>query len=94
MSYLESALQNFQDIGVFNILLPFLLVFTIVYAILHKTKILGERKNFHISIAFVIGMLFVLEGSLVQIMNRAIPNVGIVLVAVLMVLILSFVSFL
>jgi hypothetical protein len=88
MTYMEDALGRLQDIGVFNVLLPFLLVFTIVYAILHKTKILGDRKNFHIGIAFVIGMLFVIEGSLVRIMNRAIPNVGIILVAVLMVLIL------
>ena len=32
------------DLGVYDVILPFLLVFTIVFAILEKTKVLGLEK--------------------------------------------------
>ena len=41
-------------------ILPFLLIFALVFAILEKTKILGEdKKQVNAIIAFVIGMIFV-----------------------------------
>ena len=40
-------------------LLPFLLVFFVVFAILEKTKLLGENKQIHALISFVIGLIFV-----------------------------------
>ena len=40
-------------------ILPFLLVWTIVFAILQKTKILGEKKQLDSIVAFVIGLIFV-----------------------------------
>lgn len=39
--------------------LPFLLVFTLVFAILDKTKILGDRRQISAIIAFVIGLLLI-----------------------------------
>lgn len=38
---------------------PFFLVFFIVFAILEKTKILGENKQVNSLVAFVIGLIFV-----------------------------------
>lgn len=40
-------------------LLPFLLVFFIIFAILEKTKVLGEKKQINALTAFVIGLIFV-----------------------------------
>ncbi|MGM5488357.1 MAG: hypothetical protein ACQESG_05395 [Nanobdellota archaeon] len=89
MSYIENALMNLANNGI-HLLLAFLLVFTIVYAILTKSKILGEKKNFNISVALVIGMLVILEPNqtVVNIMQSAIPTVSIVLVAIVMFLIM------
>jgi hypothetical protein len=39
--------------------LPFLLVFFIVFAILEKTKVLGENKQLNAFLSFVIGIIFV-----------------------------------
>lgn len=39
--------------------LPFLLMFFIVFAILEKTKILTEKKQINALVAFVIGLIFV-----------------------------------
>ena len=38
---------------------PFLLVFFVVFAILEKTKILGDKKQINALIAFIIGLIFV-----------------------------------
>ncbi len=39
--------------------LPFLLMFVLVFAILEKTKVLGDNKQVNAIIAFVIGLIFV-----------------------------------
>jgi len=63
-SMLAESLQFLSRLGVFDVILPFLLVFTIVYAILEKTKVLGtekvggkvaSRKNLNSMVSFVIG---------------------------------------
>lgn len=106
---------NFQDIiyslenmGVAEVLLPFILIFTLVYAVLQKTKILGvdahgrPHRNFNVIIALVLGLAVVIphvincptrdscidNPDVVTIMNNALPNVSIVLVAIFMMLLL------
>jgi len=41
---LGGVITFFQKIGIYDIVLPFLLTFTIVFAILEKTKVLGVEK--------------------------------------------------
>jgi len=41
---IANVLQQWADIGVFSYMLPFLLVFAVVYGILSSTKILGENQ--------------------------------------------------
>lgn len=49
-----------QSPFVTQLVLPFLLVFTLIFAILEKTKILGEEKRqIDAIIAFVIGLIFI-----------------------------------
>ena len=38
-------ISSFQDAGVFDIVLPFLLVFAIVFAILEKSKVFGTDAD-------------------------------------------------
>ncbi|MFH1787219.1 MAG: hypothetical protein ABH811_00280 [archaeon] len=49
----------FQYPIVTQFILPFLLIWTLVFAILQKTKLLGENKQLDAIIAFVIGLIFV-----------------------------------
>lgn len=50
----------FQHWIVTQFILPFLLMWTIVFAILQKTKLLGEdKKQLDAIVAFVIGLIFV-----------------------------------
>ena len=48
---------QWEFLGVFDFILPFLLVFAIVYGILASTQILGDNKGIAIIIAVVIGLM-------------------------------------
>ena len=90
--YLMEILEEFA-------LLPFLLIFTIVFAVLQKTKILGEgKKNFNVMIALIIALSVIiphLTGSypsgydVVDLINYIIPQVSLIAVTFVMLLILT-----
>lgn len=88
-----------ESYGISDVLLPFILIFTIVFAVMQKTKLLGDgRKNYNVVIALVMALGVVIphilgsypnpDYDVVNIMNKALPQVSIILVAVLMVLII------
>lgn len=98
----RNLMYSLQDIGVVDVILPFILVFTIVFAVLEKTKILGEdehkkpRKNFNVVVALVMGLAVVIphvtnmyppESDVVMIINKALPQVALIAVAIIMILI-------
>ena len=65
-SVFRGVISFFGDIGLYDVVLPFLLVFTIVFAILEKTKVFGveeiegkkyTRKNLNAMASFVIAFL-------------------------------------
>jgi len=74
------------------------LIFVIIFALMAKTRVLGEdKKKYNLIIALVIGMLVVIPhvldvypegGDVVEIMNTALPQVSLIAVAVIMLLIL------
>lgn len=81
-----------------EVVLVFLLIFVIIYAILQKTKILGDgKKNLNIVVAMVVGLLVVIphvtgrfppNADPVLIIQDALPSISIVLVAIIFLLIL------
>ena len=95
---LQGFVETLQNWGLTDVLLPFLLIFVIIYAILQKTKILGEeKKNLAIVVAIVVGLLVVVphvtgrfpaNSDPVLIINDALPQVSIVLVAVIFLLVM------
>lgn len=84
--------------GVANVLLPFILIFTIVFAILQKSEILGKgKKNFNVMVSLVMALAVIFPHVLgtyppsadpVLIINNALPAVSVVIVAIIMVLLL------
>ncbi len=52
----EYIIERLEDQGLFNIILPILLVFAIVYGILSKMNIFGDNDKINAVIAFVFGM--------------------------------------
>ena len=87
--FLYNLLQNWQALGVYDIVLPFLLIFTISFAVLQKVKIFGsDAKKINVVVALVIGLLFLQNSYLIFLLQRFLPNMSIVMVVVLMLLLL------
>jgi len=97
MATFQEMILALESTGLSDVLLPFLLVFTVVFAALKQTKILGDEKRFHVIIAMVMAFAVVIPHVLgryppgkdvVVIINTALPHVSVVLIAILMVLIM------
>jgi len=88
-SVFRNAIDFLNVVGVYDVILPFLLVFTIVFAILEKTKILGiekagdkvyTKKNLNAMVAFISSFLVVASTKLVGVINEAVASVVLVLI--------------
>ena len=89
----ESAFRGIisflTQIGVYDIILPFLLIFTIVFAILEKTKVLGSekvgdkdlpKKNLNAMVSFSVAFLVIASTRLVAVINEVMANVVLLLI--------------
>ncbi|MBU0999623.1 hypothetical protein KKG24_04995 [Patescibacteria group bacterium] len=95
-SPLVNAIEFLKEFGFFDVVLPFLLVFSITFAVLEKTRILGvesdgktPKKQINSMVAFVIGMIVVATNKIVTILNEAIPNIVLLLVMIVLFLMLA-----
>lgn len=88
-SVFRGVISFLEKLGVYDIILPFLLVFTLVFAILEKTKILGvekvkdqefTKKNINAMVAFVTAFLVIASTQLVAIISSVMANVVLLLV--------------
>src|SRR3989344_4495702 len=90
----RGAIVFLERLGVYDVVLPFLLVFTIIFAILEKTRILGieeidgknsPKKNLNAVVAIVIAFLVVASTKLVSTINEVLANI-----VLLVILVISF----
>ncbi len=88
-STFRGVLGFFDKLGIYDVILPFLLVFTIVFAILEKSKIFGTekfkdveypKKNLNAMVAFVTAFFVVASTKLVAIINKSIANTVLLLI--------------
>ena len=93
----RGVIDFFAEMGLYDVVLPFLLVFTIVFAIFEKTKVLGTediggkkytKKNLNAMASFVIAFLVVASARLVEILNIVSSQVVILLMASILFLLL------
>lgn len=90
---LSSGIQFLKDLGFYDVILPFLLIFTIVFGVLEKTKIFGTvenkpKTNINSMIAFVIALFFVATPRLVEAVHISLPQVSLLLVVVMSLMML------
>ncbi|MFH1181369.1 MAG: hypothetical protein V1702_00250 [Candidatus Woesearchaeota archaeon] len=79
-------------------LLPFLLIFTLVYATFQKTKIIGTgEKKYNVIVAFILAFIAVLphitgtypaHADIVNIINGALPNISLLIIVLISFLLL------
>lgn len=88
VSTFRTTLEFFAKLGIYDVILPFLLVFTIVFAILEKTKVLGTekidgttttKKNLNSLVAFVIAFLSIASTKVVAVINQTASHIVILL---------------
>ncbi len=86
-----------EKLGVYEIILPFLLVFTIVFAIFERTRVFGteevegvkySKKNLDAMVAFVTAFLVVASSQLVAIINESLSKIVLIMLMLISFLVL------
>jgi hypothetical protein len=97
VSAFRGVLNFFVDLGIYDVILPFLLVFSIVFAILDKTKVLGyeeidkkkyPKKSINAIVAFSISFFVVASAKLVEVIMKVSSQVVILLFAIVLFMML------
>ena len=81
-------LFQLENLGFFDFILPFLLMFAVVYGILQYMKIFGEDKAVHIIIAVALGLIAIRLPFYSQFLTEISPRLAIGLIVLLALLIL------
>lgn len=84
----QDFLYQLESAGIFDFLLPFLLIFAVVFGILMQMKIFSGSKGVNVIIALVIGMLSVRFNFFNQFYAEIFPRLGVGITVVLAILIL------
>ena len=79
-SKLEQGVIFLNNLGVFDVVLPFILIFTIVFAVLRKTKIFGKGKTkINIIISFIVGFILLLFEDIILKINQILPYIALLI---------------
>jgi hypothetical protein len=93
----RETIDFFETIGLFDVVLPFLLVFTVVFALLERTKVFGvekvegkeyTKKNLNAIASFVIALFVVGSSELVEIITEVSSNFVVLLFGIVLFLLL------
>src|SRR3989338_529339 len=98
-SSFREALGFLADIGVYDVVLPFVLVFVIVFAIFEKTRVFGvyrypdgheyPKKNLNSMAAFCISFFVIASSQLVETITKISANVVVLLIAIVFFMLLA-----
>ena len=90
-------LVQLEQFGLLDAVLPFILIFAVIFTVSKRANILGQNKSVHMLVALVIALLVVLPHitgtyppgqDVVNIINSALPNVSLLIVVIVAALIL------
>lgn len=70
---MADVLQGFQLLGRFSLIFPFLFVLVLIYAVLAKTKILGENGIVQGVVALAVAILFMFSKKAVTVISLMAP---------------------
>jgi len=82
------VIDQWASVGVFDVLLPLLLVFTLVYAILQKSKILGAYKSIDAVVSCIVSLFVIANPYVTELFVPIFSKAGlaiIILVAMLVI---------
>lgn len=85
---IADILFQWEYMGFFEFILPFLLIFAVVYGILSYMEIFGNQKGIHAIIAVILGLLAIRSGYFQAFLAEIAPRLGVGLTILLVALIL------
>jgi hypothetical protein len=97
MTVFGDSINFLVKLGVYDIILPFLLVFVLVFAMLEKTRVLGTdmirdekgekveitKKSLNAMVSFVTGFFVVASTQLVSVINQSLSQIFLVLMLII-----------
>lgn len=85
----SDMIKQLEQMGFYEVILPFMLVFTIMFALLQKIKLFGaDTKNINIVVAAVIAFFFVRVPAVIATVNQFLPKISIIVIVLLMFLLI------
>lgn len=88
-STIDEILQAWADLGVFRYVLPFLLVFAVVFGVLTKSEVLGEHRGVNLVVALAVGLLALQFDYIPDFFATIFPYTGVAIAILLVGLILT-----
>jgi len=83
------VVKQLEQTGFYDVVLPFMLIFTIIFAILQKIKLFGEAsKNINIVIAIITAFFVVRVPEITSTINMFLPKVSMLVLVLLMFLLI------
>ncbi|HDP73955.1 MAG TPA: hypothetical protein ENN46_03320 [Candidatus Woesearchaeota archaeon] len=95
-SLFRGAIEVLNSLGLYDVILPFLFVFTLMFAIFEKTRMLGiekvngvdvPRKNLNAMVSFCIALLVVASTKIVTIINQMLASIVLFIVLIFIYLV-------
>ena len=86
---ITDVLNSWTDFGIFAYVLPFLMIFAVVFGILNKTRILGDNRGVQATISIAIGLLSLQLDYVSSFFATIFPYTGIGIAVLLIALILT-----
>lgn len=85
----QAMLKGLEQVGFYEVALPFILIFTVVFAVLQKVALFGaDSKRYNVIIALVMAFLVVRMTPIVQNINLFLPKVSWIVLVMIMTLML------
>lgn len=98
IGYFGSVFSYLDSFGITDIIIPFILIFTILFAVLQKISIFGKdtSKKYNVVIALGIALLSIIphttgryqQFDIVQVINSSLPQIGLILIGLVLLMVL------
>ena len=85
----NNMIDRFAEIGGYDVILPFLLVFAVTFAILQKIGLFGDEKkgrNVNLIVSLIFAFFLVSSTTAVEIIQGFLPRVSLIVIVLLMLL--------
>ena len=82
----NNLVETFADVGGFDVVLPFLLVFAVTFAVLRKIKLFGENKNVDAIVSLILAAFLVSSTRIIEVLVGFLPRVSMIVLVLLMLI--------